>query len=52
MLVVKNQDILDLTKSEITNAEKTANVLGYLKSKDKLGMAKKKDIELGLNYDG
>ena len=50
--MVKHKDVLALTKTEITNAEKTANVIAYLKSKEKEGLAKTKDIEQGLSYEG
>ena len=44
VLLVNHQDVVALTKSEITDAEKTANVLGYLVSKKKKGLAKKASI--------
>jgi len=41
LLVVRNRDIIDLAKCEVTDAEKTANALGYLMDKKIKGLAKK-----------
>lgn len=41
LLVVRNQDIIDLVRCEVTDAEKTANVLGYLFDKKIKGFATK-----------
>lgn len=52
LLVVRHQDVIELTKTEVTDAEKTANVLAYLIEKKKKGLAKKANLESGLNFQG
>ena len=40
LLVVRQKDVAAIAKTQITNAEKTANILSYLIDKKKKGLAK------------
>jgi hypothetical protein len=52
LLLVRHQDILNLTKFEVTELEKTGNVLAYLVKNKKKGLTSLKDIESGLDFEG
>lgn len=52
MLVVKQQEIVNLTKTERTDAEKTANILAYLISKKVKGVANVAQLSEGINFQG
>jgi malic enzyme len=52
ILFLRHQDVIDITKTEVTDCEKTANVLSYLISKKKKGVAKKDHIKSGLDHQG
>jgi hypothetical protein len=43
---------VSLTKSELTDATKTANVLGYLVDKKQKGIVKKEELSAGLDFEG
>jgi hypothetical protein len=52
LLVVRHQDIVGITKSELTEGEKSANVLAYLINKKIKGLANNTQITEGLGYQG
>ena len=52
ILVVNHQDVVSLCKSEVTDAEQTANVIACLVHNKKKGLAKKEECSAGIDYDG
>lgn len=52
LLVLRHQDVLKLSGGEITDCEKTANVIAYLVNKKYKGLPRKLAIEAGLDYEG
>jgi malate dehydrogenase (oxaloacetate-decarboxylating) len=50
--VVRHQEIVNMVRSEVTDAEKTANVLSYLVNKKVRGLATAQQLHEGLEFQG
>jgi malate dehydrogenase (oxaloacetate-decarboxylating) len=50
--VVRHQEIVNMVRSEVTDAEKTANVLSYLVNKKVRGLATAQHLHEGLEFQG
>lgn len=52
LLVVRQQEVVSLARSQITDAEKTSNVLAYLINKKAKGIASLAQLTEGLEFSG
>lgn len=49
---MRHQEIIGLTRTEVTDAEKTSNVLAYLVKQKTRGLASRTQLEEGLEFQG